>query len=450
MIRNIPEAYRSWKSSPAYQTHLFLASRVILIIVIAASMLSFMQLYQARTSITRASPKLTSSPIQHVIILLKENRTFDSMFGTFPGANGATTYTDPKGVVHPLNHQTDHLLNDIKHDHNSAIVAEDNGKMDKFSLIHGAIQNGVDESDSQLYQSDIPNYWAYAQNFTLTDRFFSTISGPSLPNHLFSIAGEDNNVDSLISPAGGGTWGCDAPTATTVEERAPDGTVTHAFPCFDFQTMADLLDAHNLSWNYYVTPGTELQTYDSIKHIRYGSDWTTHMYNYTQFVFDAASGKLPAVTWLLLPWHYSDHAPQSICGGENETIKNINAVMSNSSEWASTAIILTWDDFGGFYDHVVPPVGPNPQIEYGLRVPAIIISPYARQGYVDDTMYSFPSMLKFIEDTFGLPSLTSFDGQSNDLFNAFNFNQTPLPPLVLQQRTCPPNHIYIPPQDDSD
>ncbi len=124
--------------------------------------------------------------------------------------------------------------------------------------------------------------------------------------------------------------------------------------------------------------------------------------------------------------------------------------MSKSSEWASTAIILTWDDFGGFYDHVAPPVGPNPQIEYGFRVPAIIISPYAQKGLVDDTMYSLPSMLKFIEDTFGLPSLTSFDGQSNDMFNAFNFNQTPLPPLVLQQRTCPANNIYIPPQDDSD
>jgi phospholipase C len=450
MNRNIPEAFHRWKSSPAYQSSLFLASRVFLIAIVSTSLLSFVQLYQAQKSITRAAPRPTSSPIQHVIILLKENRTFDSMFGTFPGTNGATTYSDPNGVVHPLNHQPDHLLNDIKHDHGSAILAEDNGKMDKFSLIPGAMQNGVDEADSQLHQSDIPNYWAYAQYFTLADNFFSTISGPSLPNHLFSIAGEDNNVDSLISPKGAGSWGCDAPVGTTVEERAPAGTVTHAFPCFDFQTMADLLDANKLSWNYYVTPGSELQTYDAIKHIRYGSDWTTHMYNYTRFVSDAASGKLPAVTWLLQPWHYSDHAPQSICSGENETVKNINAVMSDSSEWASTAIILTWDDFGGFYDHVVPPVGPNPQIEFGFRVPAIIISPYAQQGLVDHTMYSFPSLLKFIEDTFGLPSLTSFDGQSNDMFNAFNFNQTPLPPLVLQQRACPAHNIYIPPQDDSD
>jgi phospholipase C len=111
--------------------------------------------------------------------------------------------------------------------------------------------------------------------------------------------------------------------------------------------------------------------------------------------------------------------------------------MGNPTLWAHTAIILAWDDFGGFYDHVAPPPGPNPQIEYGFRVPAIILSPYSRSGYVDHTLYSFPSMLKFVEATFGLPSLTSFDGQANNMFNAFNFTQTPLAPLKLTQRTCP-------------
>jgi len=371
-------------------------------------------------------------------------------FGRFPGANGATTYTDPNGVVHSLNHQPDHLLNDIDHSHTESVLAYDNGKLDKFSLLKGAIQNGVDEADSQFYQSDIPNYWKYAKTFTLADRFFSTISGPSLPNHLFSIAGEDANVDSLISPKGAGSWGCDAPAGTTVEERAPDGTVTHAFPCFNFHTLGDLLDAQNISWKYYVTPGSELQTYDAIKHIRYGSDWTTHMFDYTNFISDVDSGNLPTISWLILPWQYSEHAPHSMCQGENATVTQINAVMNNQTLWKSTAIILTWDDFGGFYDHVRPPVGPNPQIEYGFRVPALIISPYAKPGYVDDTMYSFPSMLKFIEDTLGLPSLTSFDGSSNDMFNAFDFNHTPLPPLVLQQRSCPAELQNIPSQDDTD
>src|SRR5262249_24906372 len=127
-------------------------------------------------------------PIQHIVIMDKENRSFDSMFGTFAGANGATTYTDPSGHVHPLNRQPNKLLKDISHTHGAAILAYDNGKMDKFSLISGAIQNGVDEADSQFYQADIPNYWQYAQTFALTDNFYSTILGPSFSNHLFSIA----------------------------------------------------------------------------------------------------------------------------------------------------------------------------------------------------------------------------------------------------------------------
>ena len=146
MIRNIPDVYHRWKSSSAYRPF-FLTSRVLLVFIVAVSLASVTPFYRVLKSTTRAAHSQTSNPIQHIIILLKENRTFDSKFGTFPGANGATTYTDPNGVVYPLNHQPDHLLNDIKHDHKSAILAEDNGKMDKFSLIHGAIQNGVDEAD---------------------------------------------------------------------------------------------------------------------------------------------------------------------------------------------------------------------------------------------------------------------------------------------------------------
>lgn len=394
-------------------------------------------LHHARASGQRSIT--VSTPIKHIVIMDKENRSFDSMFGTFPGANGATTYSDPQGNIHPLNHQPDHLLNDLGHNHPNAIQAYDGGKMDKFSKVSGAIQNGIDESDSQFYQSDIPNYWKYAQTFTLNDNFFSTITGSSFPNHLFSIAGEDANVDA--PPQGSGGWGCDASSNTTVEERAPDGTLTYVFPCFDFMTLGDLLDQAQLSWKYYApghgTGGYVWSSYDAIKHIRFGPDWTTHVVPYTQFATDAASGNLPSVSWLVEPGKLSDHPPHSICAGENWTVQQINAVMSNPQLWASTAIILTWDDWGGFYDHVAPAAGPNPQIEYGFRVPAIIISPYAKAGFVDHTFYSFPSMLKFAEDLFGLPSLTTLDGQANNMFNSFNFTQTPLPPLVLQQRSCP-------------
>jgi phospholipase C len=384
------------------------------------------------------APGTACNPIQHIIIMDKENRSFDSMFGTFPGANGATTYVGADGLTHTLTHQPDRLPRDISHSPTAAHLAYDGGKMDKFSQIGGAIQNGVDMSDSQLYQSDIPNYWSYARRFTLDDNFFSTIMGPSFPNHLFSIAAEDANVDGNPNNP---RWGCDAPTTTTVDQRAPDGTITKTFPCFDFQTLGDLLDAKSISWKYY-TPSQDQSgyiwsTFDAIKHIRMGPDWQNHVVNYTQFTTDAAAGNLPTVSWLVQPGGVSDHPPASECVSENWTVQQINAIMQNRQEWAHTAIILTWDDFGGFYDHVAPPQGPNPQTEYGFRVPAIIISPYARAGTVDHTMYSYSSMLKFIESTTGLPSLTGLDGGANDMINSFNFTQRPLAPLTLQQRTCP-------------
>jgi phospholipase C len=391
------------------------------------------------SALAKAPQQATSStPIKHIVFMVKENRTFDSMFGTFPGANGATTYVDKYGVTHPLYHQPDFLKNDIKHSYSTAVHAYDNGKMDKFQNNPGSSQLGIYASVSQFYQSDIPNYWTYAQNFTLADNFFSTEIGPSFPNHLFTIAGEDGNAADI--PHGGG-WGCDAQATTTVETIDANGVVKYVYPCFDFKTLGDLLDQNGISWKYYTpskgSPGYIWSAYNAISHIRNGTDWTKNVVDYRQFATDAASGNLPTVSWLVQPGGVSDHPPYSICAGENWSVQEINAIMGNSSLWANTAIIQTWDDWGGFYDHVAPPKGPNPHIEYGFRVPALIISPYARSGYIDHTFNSFPSMLKFVEDTFNLPSLTSLDGQANDLFSAFDFTQQPLPPLILQQRICP-------------
>jgi phospholipase C len=412
------------------------------LIICVLGMMVFLYSGPERVPTTHAS-----SPIQHIIIMDKENRTFDNLFGTFPGANGATTYKDPNGNVHPLNHQPNKLSNDISHTHNAAIRAYDNGKMDKFSQNPGAIQNNIDEADSQFLQADIPNYWKYAQTFALTDNFYSTILGPSFNNHLFSIAGEDADTDNNPTTSTGSTpnkWGCDSPSGTTVEQRFSNGTTAKVFPCFDFSTMGDLLDAHGISWKYYApAPGADgyvWSSYDAVKHIRNGIDWAAHVVPYTNFATDAAAGNLPAVSWLVEPHNVSDHPPAGICEGENWTVQQINAVMKNAALWSTTAIILTWDDFGGFYDHVAPPKGPNGQIEYGFRVPGIVISPYSQPGFIDHTMYSYPSMLKFIEITFGLPPIgtgTGLDASANDLGNTQNYVQTPLPPLVLSTRTCP-------------
>ena len=282
----------------------------------------------------------------------------------------------------------------------------------------------------------------YAQNFTLADNFFSVIAGPSFPNHLFSIAADDDNIDrNPCIPKGGATnkWGCDSSQGTTVETRDPKGVIGHIFPCIDVPTLADEMDASNISWKYYAPnqtrPGYVWSSYDAIKHIRNGPDWSTHVVDFNQFTVDAAAGKLPAVSWLV--GGTGDHPPSSICQGEDWTVQRMNAIMSNPTLWAHTAIILTWDDFGGFYDHVAPPAGLNPASQYGLRVPAIIISPYAKHAFVDHTMYTISSVVKFIETTMGLPALGTLDAQANNLSNAFDFTQSPLPPLPLKLRSCP-------------
>lgn len=413
---------------------LYIGSLLILVLVIPVTV-AVTQIQQELRQ--RAANTI---PITHIVIMDKENRSFDSYFGTFPGAEGTTHYTGTDGQQHTLNHQPDTLLNDIKHDPNSAHLAYDNGKMDKFALIPGAIQNGIDQADSQLYESDIPNYWKYAKIFTLDDHFFSTILGPSFANHFFSIAAEDNDVDA--NPVGG-NWGCDAVPSTLVEERHANGQIEHVFPCFENKTLGDLLNQANISWKYYApdqgTSGYIWSQYNAIGHVRKTTQWQQHVVNYTQFVQDAQSGNLPAVSWLVEPSNVSDHPPASACAGENWTVQQINAIMQNPNLWTHTAIILTWDDFGGFYDHVVPPKGPNGQTEFGFRVPTIIISPYAKQTFIDHTMYSFPSMLRFVENILGLPNLGFLDSTTSplgDLTNSFDFTQQPLPPLVLQTRNC--------------
>jgi phospholipase C len=302
----------------------------------------------------------------------------------------------------------------------------------------------VDVADSQFYRSDIPNYWKYASRFTLDDNLFSTVNGATFPNHLAIITTQNPNVTT--NPFAWNAkdfyiWGCDSPKGAVVPVVSSNGHEKYVYPCFNFSTLGDTLDQHNISWKYYSPPfgqkGYIFNAFDAIKHIRKGLDWPQRIFPDSNFHKDAAEGKLPAVSWLVAPWTQSDHPPVSICAGENWTVRQINAVMRNRKEWAHTAIILTWDDYGGFFDHVAPPRGPNPAINYGPRVPAIVISPYARPHFVDHTRYTFGSILKLVEDTHGLPATHVMDAHANDLLNSFDFSQQPQSPLVLSQRSCP-------------
>jgi phospholipase C len=380
------------------------------------------------------------SAIQHIVFIVKENRSFDNYFGQYPGADGATSGPISTGQVVPLEHTPDQVT-DMGHDWTSAITAIDGGKMDNYDLILYGNVNGALMTMSQLTQQDIPNYYSYAQNFVLADHAFSSLHGESFPNHLYTIAASSGGVFTVPQAMGSQkapfNWGCDLPSDYAVRVMDAEGDVSDAFPCFDFQTLADSLEAAGISWKYYAPPqntqGYQFSTYDAINHIRNSPLWTADVVPDTQFAVDAANGNLPAVSWLVTGPN-SEHPPNSTCMGENWTVQQLNALMQGP-DWSTSAVFLTWDDFGGFYDHVPPPQ----EDEFGLgpRVPFLIISPYAQPGYISHTQYEFSSVLKFIEDRFGLAPLTERDANANDTTDSFNFNQPPNSPLILNPQTCP-------------
>ncbi len=383
-----------------------------------------------------------TTPIQHIVFIIKENRSFDNYFGTFPGANGATSGTISTGQVIPLGHLPDVTPNDPGHGWPEALASMDGGKMDQFDIIDGGNINGAFMSYTQFQQSDIPNYFSYAFNFVLADNTFSSMHGGSFPQHLYSVAAQSDGVINIPFLTNGGNvsgWGCDDPADTLVQVMDLEGDVTGEFPCFDFQTLADSMDTAGLSWKYYAPTygqrGYNFNTFDAINHIRNSGLWDTNVMPDTQFASDAKNGLLPAMSWLVTG-DGSEHPPNSSCFGENWTVTQLNALMQGP-DWATTAVFLTWDDFGGFYDHV--PVPPVDIYGFGPRVPMIIISPYARPGHISHTLYEFSSVLKYAEETFGLPPLTDRDANANDMQDSFNYSQNPNPTLILSQRSCPVN-----------
>ena len=378
--------------------------------------------------------------IDHIVFIVKENRTFDNYFGTFHGADGATSGKISTGEVIPLRHAPDMTPRDIDHSYQAAVEAIDGGAMDRFDLIKGGNVNGDYLAYSQYNESDIPNYFAYARNFVLADAFFSSLEGPSFPNHLYTVGAQSNRAINNPStpPNSPARWGCDAMASSRVQTLEEPGEFRSVYPCFDFDTLADRLEEQGLSWKYYA-PGQDQSGYiwsalDAIGHIRLTTLWQQHVVPTAQFVQDAQSGQLPAVSWLVVGSGLSEHPPASVCIGENWTVSQLNAVMSGPN-WNSTVVFLTWDDFGGFYDHVAPPVVDN--FGFGPRVPLLIISPWAKRGHISHTSLEFSSVLKFIEERFDLDPLTERDQDANDLIDSFDFDHLPREPLLLQARKCP-------------
>lgn len=365
--------------------------------------------------------------IQHTVFIINENHTFDNYFGTFPGADGTSSGLLSTDQSIPLSVMADEYQDvGLCNSWDCALLAMDNGKMDKFDLINGGSRSAY----AQAAEQQIPNLWIYARRFTLADHYFTSVHGPSLPNHLFAIGAQSGGaIDNGGNPGPGAA--CDGNSYGTVTIIDENGKRSQQPPCFDFPTLPDILTKAGVSWKYYAEGGGFLSL---IGHIYKSSSWQHDVATPDQFLIDAGTGHLPAVSWLLPPGPESEHPPNSMCEGENWTVSVLNAVMQGP-DWNSTAVFITWDDFGGFYDHVMPP-----QVdEFGLgpRVPLLIVSPYAKQGYISHTVYDHTSILKFVETRYGLKALTSRDAWAHAMLDSFNFSQPPQPPMLLTTRTCP-------------
>ena len=377
----------------------------------------------------------TRWPIKHVVFLIKENRTLDHLFGTFPGVNGATRANDD-GTIRPLTHGTDgRIPGDIAHCYTCALAAWNRGRMDGFD------QGGMSTrwAFTQLERAQLPNYWHWAKRFVLADNFFASAQGPSFPNHLYSIAAQSGGAVDNPRRTGffSNTFGCDAPSQQKVQVYDSEGTVHFIRPCFDFKTEGDLLDAAHIPWAYYAA--TELQrgyiwsAYSAIRRYReHPRRWDRHMFSVDNMIQDIRQGELPPVTWITPRFELSEHPEYNFCHGENWSTKVINAIM-RSDMWQDTAIFLTWDDYGGFYDHVPPP-----QVDrfgFGFRVPLLVISPYAKRGHIDHRLGEFSSVLRFIEDNWGMSQLTHRDRRARNLSYDFDFDREPRAPDPLPLRT---------------
>jgi phospholipase C len=327
--------------------------------------------------------------------------------------------------------------------------------MDGFNQTESADQYAY----TQFQEKQIQAYWNWAEEYVLADRFFASAVGPSFPNHMYSIAATSGGaLDNPWQPfprlkvaqeqGYAKSWGCDIAEGGYVEIVDPEGFLVKVAPCFDFQTEGDLLNAKDIPWAYYAATNSELgyiwSAYAAID--RYRNDpelWGAHIRPVDDVVRDVRADRLPPVTWVTPRFPLSQHPEYDFCWGQNWTIDLINSVME-SDAWKDSLIVLTWDDFGGFYDHV-PPVRLD-DFGLGIRVPTLIISPYAKRGFIDSTQYEFSSVLRFIEDNWGLrPYLTARDRHAADLTNGLNFSQGPRPPEPQPLRTDCSGPIWDPP-----
>ncbi len=429
--------------------------------------------------------------IQHVIVIMQENRSFDSYFGTFPGAdgipmtNGVPTACLPSTAGPCVRPTVDHRDINGGGPHGAANATADinGGKMDGFVTqaergrkgcgdpTNPACSNSASPDAAGYHtQGDIPNYWAYAKDFVIQDHMFEPNASWSLPAHLFEVSEWSAHCTQHDNPSSC-TNELENPGTPPKNYQPTPSTAPTRGPIYAWTDLTYMLHKQNVSWGYYVVAGTEpdcendaavscapvkqnaktpgiwnpLPYFDTVRNDKQ----LGNIQSVDRFYAAAKAGKLPAVSWVVPSGAVSEHPPAPVSYGQSYVTGLINAVMK-SPDWKSTAIFLAWDDWGGFYDHVVPPT--VDQNGYGLRVPGIVISPYAKKGYIDHQTLSFDAYLKFIEDDFlsGQRLDPKTDGRPDprptvrenvsilgNLVSDFDFSQQPRAPMVLSTNPTP-------------
>jgi phospholipase C len=402
------------------------------------SSFDFAQDTAVRAPLARRAHALAAEHIKHVVVIIQENRSFESFFAGYPGANaplsGYGKDRDGKRFVVPLKKTTFAQSVNLQHTWSAAMTDWDGGAMDGFSA---SAKHGAYVAYQYVNEKQVAPYWDIAQQYVLADEMFPTEFGPSYTAHLTVVAGTDNMnpTEAQADFPSGPQEGCDSPhdvQSTLVDQYRIIHFRIGPYPCFtEFRTMADTLDAANVSWRYYqskIINAGIWAPFESIAYVREGPDYFNDVRAPPNSVLaDIKHGDLAGVTWVTPIKEDSDHPGSGTDRGPSWVGTIVNEI-GHSKFWASTAIVVVWDEWGGQYDNMPPP-----QRDFrglGIRVPCLIISPYAKQNYVSHTMYEWGSILKFMEQVYGLPELGSAqdgytDARANSIIDSFNFNQTP-------------------------
>jgi phospholipase C len=432
--------------------------RVVFAALVAIAMTSCSGRYAGAPALSMPPSEVShvgSQKIQHVIVMIQENRSMNNIFAAFPGADGSTTGMLPGGKKIKLHRVALAELCDFGHSYNDFVGDYDGGKMDGFALESGSAKC-QGKAGSRPYQyvnrTDAAPYWDIAQHYVLADHMFQTQGSGSYTAHQDLIRGsttiDEAKTQSLVDFPSALPWGCDAPVSppTVTSLLVWNGSALKnehnagPFPCSNkfpgsgayYETLRDLLDAKGVSWKYY-TPrvpglGSYWDAFDTIYPVRYGPEWGTNVtYGNTVIFTDIKNNSLPAVSWLIPDELNSDHPGNNSDTGPSWVASIVNTI-GESSYWDSTAIIVVWDDWGGFYDPVPPPFFDH-WGGLGFRVPMLLVSAYARKGtgndggYISPTRYEFGSILKFIEENWDLGSLGTTDVRAKSIGNCFDFRQ---------------------------